>query len=88
MLDEHTVLKNRDLGALTVLAHGHHPIDGLATSQEFCLGQDGCATTSGLAAFASTLLLGFESRGSLEAGDLITPARFANAHDRVGRIIR
>ena len=88
VLDEHTVFEHGDLRALTVLSNGHHAIDRLATRQEFGLGQDRSAATTGFAAFAPTLLLGFESRGALEASDLIAPARFAHAHDRVGRIIR
>jgi hypothetical protein len=87
MLDEHTVFENSDLRTLTVLTNSHHTIDGLAAREEFGLGQNRSAATSGLAPFASTLLLSFESRGSLEAGDLIAPARLANTHDRVGRII-
>ena len=56
MLDEHTVLEDADLGALTALPDDHHTLDGLAAGQELGLGDDRDAATALLTAFAAALL--------------------------------
>ena len=64
MLDQDTVLEDGDLRALACLANHHDPLHGLAAGKELRLREDRCATTTGFAAFATTLLLRLEAGGS------------------------
>src|SRR5699024_4904030 len=64
VFDEDLVLEHPDLGHQAVafrarlLAHHHHAVHGLPAGQELGLGEDGLATTPGLAAFPARQPLG------------------------------
>jgi len=53
------------------VADDHDALDALSTRQELRLGDDR-ATTPCLAALTTTLLLGLETGGTLDRGDLVT----------------
>ena len=58
MLSQDSVFQYGDLGAFCLLTDHHDPVDTFAPRQELGLSQDWCPTASGLAAFATALLLG------------------------------
>ena len=103
MLDDHAVFEHGDLGvegavvrrfATNLVAHDHHPLDGLSPGQELGLAQDGRTAPAGVAAVPATLPLGLQPGRSADALDFTValiglgrPARLPFMHDRVGRII-
>ena len=88
VLDEHLVLEHADLGQVVALAHDHDAVDRLAAGQELGLADDRGTTTTGLATVATTLLLGLETRGAGDRGDLVLGrARLAHPGDGVLRVV-
>ena len=80
MLDDDSVLEDRDLGVeralmrrfgADLLAHDHDTVDGLAARQEFGFGQDRRPAAAGVPAIAAALPLGFQSGGTADALDLV-----------------
>ena len=71
VLDEHLVLEHADLGQVVLLADDHDPVDGLAAGEELGLADDRGPAAAGLAALATTLLLGLEPGRPADAGDLV-----------------
>ncbi len=111
MLNDDAVFKHRDLGVTRArvgrlganpVAHHHHPLDRLATSQELGLTQHRWAAPSGVTPVAAALPLGFQPCRAVYALDLVatgivTAIRVARlaagaggtlVYDRVGRVIR
>ena len=79
VLDDDTVLQNRDLGVAGALMrrfganlvpHHHHPVHGLPAGQELGFGKDGRAAATGVAAVTTSLPLGLQSSGTADALDL------------------
>ena len=95
VLDEHAIFENGDLRAIAFLSNGHDAIDCLATCEKLCFGQDRRTATTCLAAFATTLLLRLQSRGSAHVADFVVvvvvaaalAARLAHLDDSVRRVI-
>src|SRR5690606_38410590 len=94
--DEDAVLQHRDLRAVALAAHHHHPVDGLAAGQELRLGDDRRAPAAQLAALAPALLLGLQAGGAAHAlhavrrdvlGGGPAGAGRADAHDGVRRVV-
>jgi len=61
VLDEDAVFEDGDLRAVPGLANHHDAIDSLSTCQEFGLGEDGSAASTGVTTLAATLTLGLEA---------------------------
>ena len=102
MLDDDAVLEHGDLGVAGALvrrlgadlvAHDHHPLDGLAAGQEFGLAQDRRTATAGVTAVPAALPLGLQPGRAADALDLVvvlvapSRPRLALVHDGVGRIV-
>jgi hypothetical protein len=66
VLDEHAVFKNPDLDAAETTADDHDSVDALPAGQKFGLGDDR-TTTTGIPTIATSLLLGLETGGPLDA---------------------
>ena len=71
VLDEHAVLKDRDLGAVAALPDHHGPVDRFPPGQELRLGDDGRPAPAGVAALPPPLLLGLEPGRALESLHLV-----------------
>ena len=54
-----------------LVAHHHHPLDGLAAGQELGLAQDRRAAPAGVTAVTATLPLGLQPGGTADALDLV-----------------
>ena len=66
VLDEHAVFEHADLDPAVLRTDDHDAVDGFAAGEELGLGHDR-ATTTGIAAVATALLLRLEAGGALDA---------------------
>jgi hypothetical protein len=66
VLHQYAIFEHGDLGAVELRTHNHLAVDALAASEELGFG-DHRATTTGVAAVTSALLLRFETRRALDA---------------------
>ncbi len=89
MLDKHSVLKHRDLRAVTGVAHDHASLDRLATGQELGFGDDRRTAAAVVPALLATLALGLQPGRTADPAHLVVPnAAFANVYNRDRRVVR
>jgi hypothetical protein len=98
VLDQDSVLEQRDLGKPAALADGHHPLDGLPARQELRFGEDLRTPTGGITGVPTALPLGLQPGGSTHSLDLVghrtggrrgglRQPRFPDVHDGVVRVV-
>ena len=104
MFHHDAVFEHGDLGVARALvrrfgadlvAHDHHPLDGLAPGQEFGLAQDRRTTPAGVTTVATALTLGLQPGRTADALDLVVVLvaalarlpRLAFVHDGVRRVV-
>ena len=78
MLDEHIVFDHGDLGVALTFAHHHQTLDVFATGQEVLL-HELVLTAAFTTVVAAALLLGFQTGGSFDVGDLVDVLLLAGA---------
>jgi hypothetical protein len=91
VLDQDVVLQHGNLGKLVKLPDDHLAYYRFAPGEELRLTQDGCATPTSLAAFASPLPLGLHPSRAVDACHLVAgllPSGLAHPEHCVHRVVR
>ncbi len=89
MLDKHPVLKHRDLGAVTGVAHDHAPFNRFAPGQELRFGNDRRPAAAAVPALLAALALRLQPRRAADPAHLVVPdTAFADMNDRGRRVVR